>query len=355
MGVHPFSKLDQKTRRRIMALEGIRSRRSFLDRVYFFKGPVLQEMSAVLTDRIFAILKDYTYDNVEGIKNDLFRRIEEMCPGRIDLKDKPIVNSDIAEQLETKHKSIDPDFIGKIIEANKPGTAKQMVDDDRPISTPQGRILVSNELISRYKIMPTRLDKEKLKKVHQFLKECDSLHNDDLKITYLQKFNDFSKRFNLYSDIEFLDFLEKQIKIGTNKHVVLECLFILHNLILSSKIEQDDSFLSYVKKHYFSFLKERLESGDQTYEYSVFKIEQIFYAIENFIEEDEICEMYWKRLVGIVKSGDYSANRIGHCTDALNKNKCHLKPEWRKWLITEDKYSGIKNEIMKEFPHSAFV
>jgi hypothetical protein len=278
-----------------------------------------------------------------------------MCPGRIDLKDKPMVNSGMAEQLEMKHKCIDPDFIGKIIEDNKHGTAKQMIDDDRPISTPQGRTLVSNELISRYKIMPTRLDKEKLRKVHQFLKEYDSLHNDDLKITYLQKFNDFSKRFNLYSDTVFLDFLEKQIKIATIKHVVLECFFILHNLILSSNIEQKGSFLPYVKEHYFSFLKEKLESGDQTYEYSVFKIEQIFNAIENFVEEDEICEMYWKRLVGIVESGDYSGNRIGNCTDALNKNKCHLKPEWRKWLIAEDKYSDIKNEIMKEFPHSAFV
>lgn len=176
-------------------------------------------------------------------------------------------------------------------------------------------ILVSNELISKYKIMPTHLDKEKLKKVHQFLKEYDSLYNDDLRITYLQKFNDFSKRFNLYSDTKFLDFLEKQIKNGTNQHVVLECLFILHSLILSSKVEQEDSFLAYVKEHYFSFLKEKSELGIQTYEYSMFKIEQIFKEIENFIQDNEVCEMYWKRLVKVVESGDYSENRIGNCID----------------------------------------
>ncbi len=209
-------------------------------------------MSVVLTDHIFAVLKNYEYDNIEGIKNDLLRRIGEMCPGRIDLKDKPMVGSDIAELLEKEHKSMDPDFIRKIIEDNRPDTVKKIVEDDRPISTSQGRILISNELIFKYNIMPTHLNKEKLKKVHQFLVEYESLHNDDLRITYLQKFNDFSKRFNLYSDTKFLEFLEKQIKNGTNQHVVLECLFILHNLILSSKAEQEDSFLSYVNEHYFS-------------------------------------------------------------------------------------------------------
>jgi hypothetical protein len=234
MGIHSFSKLDKNTRENIMALDGVRSRSSFLDRVYFFKGPVLQEMSAVLTDHIFAVLKNYGYDNIEGIKNDLLRRISDMCPGRVDLKDNPMVDSDMAERLDMEHKSINPNFIKKIVEDNKPDTIKKIVEDDRPISTPQGRILVSNELISKYKIMPTHLDKEKLKKVHQFLEEYDSLHNDDLRITYLQKFNDFSKRFNLYSDTKFLDFLEKQIKNGTNQHVVLECRFKLHSLILSS-------------------------------------------------------------------------------------------------------------------------
>jgi hypothetical protein len=259
------------------------------------------------------VLKDYGYDNIEGIKNDLLRRIGEMCPGRIDLKDRPMVDSELAERLEKEHKSIDPDFIRKIVDDNKPDTVKKTIEEDRPISTPQGRILVSNKLISKYKIMPTRLDKEKLRKIYQFLEEYDSLHNDDLRITYLQKFNDFSKRFNLYTDTEFLDFLEKQIKFGINQHVVLECCFILHNLILSSKVEGEDAFLAYVNEHYFSFLKEKSELGIQTYEYSLFKIEQIFNEIKDFVHEDEMCEMYWKRLVRIVESGDYSGKAANQC------------------------------------------
>jgi hypothetical protein len=103
--------------------------------------------------------------------------------------------------------------------------------------------------------MPTHLNEETKQKIYEFLNEYDDLQDDDLRITYLQKFNDFSKRFDLYRDNEFLDFLEKQIKNGKNKHVVLECLFTLHSLILTSKVEQEASFLVYVDKHYFSFLR----------------------------------------------------------------------------------------------------
>jgi hypothetical protein len=68
-------------------------------RVYFLRGPALREISYVMTGKILEVLKNYGYDNIEGIKNDLLRRIGEMCPGRIDLKDMPIV----APEFRTGH------------------------------------------------------------------------------------------------------------------------------------------------------------------------------------------------------------------------------------------------------------
>ena len=96
MGIHPFSKLDEETKEDIRALSEVQTRISFLDRVYFLRGPALQEISHVMTGEIFKVLKNYSYDNIEGIKNDLLRRISEMCPGRIDLEDMPIVDSNKA-------------------------------------------------------------------------------------------------------------------------------------------------------------------------------------------------------------------------------------------------------------------
>ena len=63
-----------------------------------------------------------------------------------------------------------------------------MTEEVWPITTTQGhRILVSSDLISNYKIMPTHLNTETIKKVYEILNEYHDLHNDDLKITDLQK------------------------------------------------------------------------------------------------------------------------------------------------------------------------
>lgn len=356
MGTHPFSELDERSKRDIRALVEVRPRIAFLDRVYFLRGPVLREISHVITSMIFEVLRNYGYDNIQGIKNDLLRRIGEMCPGRIDLEDMPIVDGKTAKQLELEHNSIDPDFIKKIVDDNRPESAKKIMDDNRPVSTAPGRrILVSSKLISKYKIMPTHLNAETRQKIHEILNEFDDLQNDDLKITYMQKLNDFSKRFDLYKDSEFLDFLERQIKHGIDKHIVLECLYTLHSLILTSKVENGDSFLAYVNEHYFTFLKEKSQSGNETYEYSLFKIEQIFKEIEKLISIEEMCEMYWKRMVRIIEENDLSGNRLGNCIDAFNENKCHLKPEWRKWLTEKDGYSDIKNQVLKEIHHLSLL
>jgi hypothetical protein len=201
--------------------------------------------------------------------------------------------------------------------------------------------------------MSTHLNTETIKKIHEILNEYEGLHNEDLKITYLQKLNDFSKRFDLYRDREFSDFLERQIKNGTDKHIVLECLYTLHSLILTSKVENEDSFLVYVNKHYFSFLKNKLRSRVETYEYSLFKIEQIFKDIEKFISVDEICD--WNRLVAIVEGKDYSGNRIWNCIGAFNKNKCHLNSEFNTLEYTDraisdmlDIITRISNEIFEQ-------
>jgi Cap4, dsDNA endonuclease domain len=349
MGLHSFSELDEEIKKIIRAMSEVRPRISFLDRVYFFRGPELREISYVMTGKILEVLKNYGYDNIEGIKNDLLRRIGEMCPGRIDLRDMPIVDSITAMRLEQKHKSIDSDFVHKIVQDNRPDATKNMDEDDWPITTTQGhRILVPNKVKLDFKIMPTHLGTKTIKRIHEILNEYDGLHDDDLKITYLQKLNDFSKRFDLFKDREFLDFLERQIKNGTNKHIALECLYTLHSLILTSKVENDDSFLTYVSKHYFSFLKDKSESRTEVYEYSQFKIEQIFKEIEKFISIEDLCDMYWRRIVAIVEGKEYSGNKLGICIESFNKNKCQLKSEWRRWLNTKDENSDIKNEILKE-------
>ena len=68
-----------------------------------------------------------------------------------------------------------------------------------------------------------------------------------------------------------MDALNEQIKTVNYKHIILECLFILHNLILSSKEEDRDSVIEYTMKEYFSLLEQRLESENETFDYSFLK------------------------------------------------------------------------------------
>jgi hypothetical protein len=287
---HPFSELDENLRGDIYALD-LRPQ-PFFERLYLLKGPALEEISHILRSMILKALKNNNYgsDAVDGIKNDLLSHIGSMCPGQVDLEDSDIIYQHEQQARNLDHKSINTQILKEIIENNRPDSPGQ-----------NRRQTVSATMIFKYHILPTYLNDARIEGIHGLLREYDSLQNDDLKITYLQKFNDFSKRFDLYTDKTFLDFLERHIKNGTDKHIVLECLFILHSLILTSKVEHGDSFLAYVNKHYFLFLKAKSELGIPTYEYSLFKIEQIFGEIKNFIAVEEICEMYWKRMVKIIK------------------------------------------------------
>ncbi len=117
--------------------------------------------------------------------------------------------------------------------------------------------------------------------------------------------------------------------------VILECLLILHRLILTSKVAEENAFLEYVKAHYLSFFQENLELGNERYEYSLFKIEQILEEIKNLIPTQQMCEVYWQRMIKIIKEGDIKNNKLANCIDAFNNKKCRLSPDWRKWLITE--------------------
>lgn len=336
---HPYMELDDEIKNVICALEEIRAGNSFLERVFFLKGPALREIFDILTSQYAKALenRNFGFGVIENIVTDLLDRIGSMCRGPIDLADVEIGHSQEIEQRNLEYKSINAEILDKIIENNKPSSTGV-----------NRRQTVTTKMVFKYNIMPTHLNDEKKKTIDELLEEYDDLQGDDFKITYLQKFTDFSKRFDLWKYNRFLDFLEGQIKNGTDKHIVLECLFTLHRLILTSKVEHDGSFLEYVNKHYFTFLKEKSESGIQTYEYSLFKIEQILEEIKDFIPREEMCEMYWNRMVKIIHEKDFTTNRLANCISTFNDKKCSLKPEWRKWLIADDEYTEIKNDVLKE-------
>lgn len=102
-------------------------------------------------------------------------------------------------------------------------------------------------------------------------------------------------------------------------------------------------------------IKKWLESIEEKYEYSAFKLEQIINEFEDTIPKDQKCELYWNRLVAIIvkihKTG-ITDNTLWNCIKFINTNKCEIKEEWRKWLITKNEFSDIKRTIFNELTPS---
>ena len=341
---HP---LDDEMKNEIESLEGIVVRNRLLERIYLMKGPVLEEISSIITSNLFRALKDKNnqYDYT-SIKDDLLHYVNRICPGPIDLEDKRIIYEEQKEDYYLNYKTITIETINKIIENNP-----------KKILTP----VLYSELTSIYNIMPSHADNKTIEKIHQLIDEYNNFapEEGELRFTYMCKFNEFTRRFSLYKYTRFLDFLKQQFnKTSNNKHIISECLFILHNLILTSKVENESSFIEYVNQEYFPLLKENLESVDERYEYSFLRIEEIIDELKDSISTEQLCEIYWKRTVNIIrkiKETGKTDNRLWNCISKLDTNKCKIKIEWRRWLIKKDEYSDIKNAVLKELQVSAFL
>ena len=75
----------------------------------------------------------------------------------------------------------------------------------------------------------------------------------------------------------------------------------------------------------------------QIFEYSKSKIQQIFQEIKQTINPEELCNMYWRRMVKIIKSMTNTGvtdNSLWDCI--LHLNIRNIKKEWRQWLISKD-------------------
>ena len=349
MEMTQFTHLDNKIKEEISSLAEIKIRHEFLKRVYFMKGPALEDISGAIIECLLYTLKDenYKYDLIR-IKEDLLSHVNNMCPGPTDLRDMKIINQGEKEDYILKHKTITPEIVNGIIEKNR-----------RPSERAPLR-RVTQDLVIRYNIMSALPTEEQTEKIHDQIADYNSCSEDDdvFRFKYLRNFKDYSSKYNLYKDNVFLDFLYEQIKKSNNKNIIEECLYILHDLILTSKADKEASFMEYVKQQYFPLLQEMMLSRDERYEYSLYKIEQIIEELKGLTTKEQICELYWNRIVNIVHSIQTTGivdNALWNSINKLNNKKCKVRKEWLDWLRTKDEYSDIKKVVFKELSSSTFL
>jgi hypothetical protein len=332
---HRFNELASGVKTEIMSIEGVSD--DFLKKTYLMKGPALEDIWGMVVTALVQSLKDKSYNYIE-IANELLHHINKMCSGVTDLQDKKIMEVNEKVQHDLEHKSMDMEKLNRIIKNHvitKPATDLKRV---------------SKELTSSYDIRVNDPNEEELEEFHELLDEFNDFpEGDEKRYAYLEIFNKKSRVRNLHKDKQFLEFLEKLLNNSNDKHIILECLFILDNLITTSKTEKDASFLQYVKTKYFDLFQNRLEMRDERFENSLFKIEQILARISAIINPEQLCEMYWKRMKKIIQDMNRSGitdNALWNCI--LHLKNCKIKREWRKWLIQKDEYSNIKDAVLRD-------
>jgi hypothetical protein len=312
------------------------------------RGPALADISGAIIVCLLNTLKDKNYNHdLISIKNDLLSHINNMCPGPTDLGDMRIINHGEKEDYILKHKTITPEIVSAIIEKNK-----------RPSERAPLR-RVTQSFTMRYNTIST-LNEEQMERIHGQIVDYNSCseEDDEFRFKYLRNFNDYSSKYSLYKDNVFLDFLYKQIRNSRNKNIIEECLYILHNLILTSKTDKEASFMEYVKQQYFPLLQEMMLSRDERYEYSLYKIEQIIEELKGLTTDGQMCELYWNRIVSVVHSIQTTGitdNALWDSINKLNNKKCKVRREWLEWLRTKDEYSDVKKVVFKELSSSTFL
>lgn len=336
---------EKKKKIKSDVLEKIMNCDAIIDRIYYMRGPALEEINSVIHRGFYNNYDKKTHYDWDGILNELFGYIDNMCPGIDDIQDKKIIHESESELANIKHKTITKDIIDNIVEKHK-------ISYTQPDSTKTDKkTSVTKTLTIRFNIMPTCLSKEEKDEILELLGEYQSFSIDDEKrFTYMTRFEKYSKIYDLYRYDKFLNFLLNEYKNSCNKHIKLRCLNLLLYLIDTSKTEDESSFLEYIKKEYFELFKTHLLSLDDLHDYSVSKVEQILKELSGIVSSNELCDTYWARLVKLIvdrtKSGK-SDNRLGNCVEYIKKN-CTLKKEWRKWLIASDAYSEIKDNVLAE-------
>jgi hypothetical protein len=186
--LYSFNKLGHNIKKKIEALS-ILQNKHVLNKIFIMKGPSLEEISSVITTSLLETLtqKHHNY-NFRGITNDLLKYIDHMCPGPIDLKDMAILSEEATEQHTIKHKTLDISEINKIIENNILPTEPAMTQFHQQIQAP----LIDTQI--------KELTEEQDQRIVDLINEYEEFDQNDLKRSYLQNFNKFSREFRLYKN-----------------------------------------------------------------------------------------------------------------------------------------------------------
>jgi hypothetical protein len=197
---------------------------------------------------------------------------------------------------------------------------------------------------------PPVLTKMDIYYINTLIQEYNELSDTDTKITYLIKFSDLAYLSNLFEAEPFIIFIINEIRAANDKHLLLQCLYILIQLLSSSNVTNNHSFVTRIYNELYDQIEKFASSIDELYTYSYFELLSILDSFGDRINKEKLCNALWSKLETLInKSNDRNYDKqISISISSLKKYKFRLNENQRKWLRIKDDKSIIKTSILKE-------
>jgi hypothetical protein len=205
------------------------------------------------------------------------------------------------------------------------------------------------DILDNEEISPI-LTKVDLEYVKELIEEYLEFKDKNDRVRYLQKFAELSHLSDLYKHQIFTNFLINEIKIANDEDILIQSLYVLIQLLSTSKASKDQSFINIAFEELYDTLVNYVTSLKKIHEYSYFELLSILNYFDKMYDKKKLCDVFWMKLRTLVNlsSNDIVDQRIVYCITFLKKAEYKLNKSQREWLNQEDQKKKIKKYALGE-------
>lgn len=300
-------------------LQGKNFDQNFLSKLYFMKGPDLEEISAVIKDDMTGIIdKDNFLDQLNTL-------IDQIWSGITYIKDKRIIKHSESRDIDKQFKTIDRD---RLREFNNELDIKLDSDDS---------IKYINSISDNISY-PKVHDKSKIKSL------LTDFQDKDFRIDVLQRLENISSESDVYKNKELLEFLQK-VSLSEDKNELIHFFYIIDSLLTNSKKFDENSYKKL--KIFLEYTECAFTSTDEKFRYCYTKIRDI---IMNNSDSKNLCELNWKRIENHLKDisiDEENVMKYSIYNMEFLKHHCPYNNNWKIIINSVNRTEGFRKQVYR--------
>jgi hypothetical protein len=298
--------------------------KNFLSELHFLKGPEMESIDSVIFEELSS-----RYRNPESVLKDIYSLIETIWGGLDRISMMHVETTGDRKRRDTQYKTITKQRIeNEILFKYRSSTSNHSTDGNQ----------------AHYNVRPGQINADPDEKL---ISNLITIYNKqtDLQDYILKRFQSLSKASKLYNSVAFMRFLKK-LSYSDDKNTLLSFLYILHDLILSSKT-YDPSSYARITSYYTKYLKKSYVSYEEQHRSNNLQIKNMLGTLK--IESDEWCVLNWNRITNGIGYG-ITKDRIEEIYDNISylRNNCKAAiSKHIKYLQKEDNHVEVKKEVLR--------